>query len=127
MKRFNQTEAILARLRRTYSISQLPAVELFFKTATVALRTISFYATVDADYECVPIYTLLLRPGLRHPLQVPTVQNQGLFEVYAICYVPGDWVNMISSREAKNGGLAWSYASNRCEGPPDHATHKEEC
>ena len=38
----NQTGAILARSRRTYSISQLPAVEQFFKTATVALRTISF-------------------------------------------------------------------------------------
>ena len=117
----------MARSRRTYSISQLPAVELFFKTATVALRTISFPATVDAGYECVPIYTLLLRPGLWHPLQGITVQALSLFEVYAICYGPGDWVNMISSKEAKSGGLAWSYTSNLCEGPSDRATHKEEC
>ena len=82
---------------------------------------------MDAGYECVPIYTLLLRPSLRHPLQGLTVQAQGLFEEYAICYGPGDWVNMITSKEAKNGGPAWSYTSNRCEGPPDRATHKEEC
>ena len=78
-----------------------------------------------------------MRPNLYAPfearssasptLQGLTVQAQGLFEVYAICYGPGDWVNMISTKEAKNGGLAWSYTSNRCEGPPDHATHKEEC
>ena len=65
-----------------------------------------------------------LRPGLRLPLQGLTVQAQGLFEVYAICYAPGDWVNIISSKEAKNRGLAWSYTSNRCEGPPDHASPK---
>ena len=77
--------------------------------------------------ECVPIYKLVLRPSPRYPLQGLTVQVQDLFEVYVICYGLGDYVNTISSREAKNGGPAWSYASNLCEGPPDHATQREEC
>ena len=82
---------------------------------------------MEAGYECVPIYTLPLRQCLRHPLQELTALVQGLLDMYVICYGPGDWVNMISSREAKNGGLARSYTSNLCEGPPDRATHKEEC
>ena len=93
MKRLNQTVAILATSRRTYSISQLPAVELFLKTATVALRTkllLFLYTTVDADYECVPIYMLLSRQGLRHPLQGLTAQVQGSFKEYAIYFGPGD-------------------------------------
>ena len=105
IKKLNQIRAISTWSRRTYSTSQLPAVELFFKTTAVALRTISLYATVGEGYECVPIYTLLLRPGPRYPLQGLTAQQvHGSFEVFAICFGPGDWVNMISSREAKTVG-----------------------
>ena len=49
-------------------------------------------------------YKLLLRPRPQHLQQGLTAQVQGLFDVNVIPYAPGDLVNLISSREAKNGG-----------------------
>ena len=115
------------RSRRTHSTLQLPEEQQFFKTVIVALRTISLPLRNCGCKLCMcpNLYALFEASSLAFPTRNKCPSSRFVSSVSH--YGHGYWVNMISSREAKNAGPACSYTSNLSEGTPDRAIHEEEC